>query len=71
LVILLKNGIKIDRAIETASRSVTNPSLKRIVNHLYERVRSGHPLARALSDYPDLFSPLYVSGHRRGNRPAG
>jgi len=61
LVILLKNGIKIDRAIETASRSVTNPALKKIVNTLYERVRSGHPLAAALRDYPELFTPLYVS----------
>jgi len=61
MVILLKNGIKIDRALETASRSVANPKLKQIVNQLNGDVRSGQPLASALGRYADIFSPLYIS----------
>ncbi len=61
MVILLKNGIKIDRALEIASRSVANPKLKQIVIQLNGDVRSGQSLASLLSQHADIFSPLYIS----------
>lgn len=66
LSLLLKNGIKIDRALETAKKGIKNNRLKRVVNEIYEDIRRGTSLSVAIEKYPDIFNPMYVSTVRVG-----
>ena len=61
LSLLLRNGIKIDRALENTRRSITHPGLKKIIGKISDEVRQGTPLSEALKPYPEIFDPLYVS----------
>ena len=64
--LLLRNGIKIDRALETARVGIKNSRLKGIVVEIYDEVRRGVPFSTALEKYPDVFDSLYVSIVRIG-----
>jgi len=64
--LLLRNGIKIDRALETARVGIKNNRLKEIVTEIYDDVRRGISFSAALENYPDVFDPLYVSIVRIG-----
>ena len=64
--LLLRNGIKIDRALETARVGIKNKRLKNIVVEIYDDVRRGVSFSAALENYPDVFDPLYVSIIRIG-----
>ena len=66
LALLLKNGIKIDRALEMVSRSVANQVLKRVLEEVSHDVRGGVPLAQALEKRPQIFDALFVSVIRIG-----
>ena len=59
--LLLKNGVKIDRAIETARVGIKNGRLKGVVSEIYEDVRRGTSFSAALGKHPDIFDSLYVS----------
>lgn len=61
LSLLLKNGIKIDRALETTKKGIKNRRLRKIVDDLYDDIRKGTPLSTSLEKDPDVFDPLYVS----------
>ena len=71
VALLLHNGVKVDRALETARNAVSNPTLKKITGQIYENVRSGISLAEAVRMHPDIFDTLYVSiidiGEATGN----
>lgn len=64
--LLLRNGIKIDRALETARVGIKNGRLKGIVSEIHEDVRRGVPFSTALEKYPDVFDSLYVGIVRIG-----
>lgn len=66
LALLLRNGIKIDRALETARVGIKNVRLKEIVSKIYDDIRRGTPFSASLERYPDIFDPLYVSIVRIG-----
>jgi type II secretory pathway component PulF len=66
LSLLLKNGIKIDRALETAKKGIKNNRLAKIVDELCDDVRRGTPLSVSLEKNLDVFDPLYVSIVRIG-----
>jgi type II secretory pathway component PulF len=66
LSLLLKNGIRIDRALETAKKGIKNNRLRKIVDEVYDDIRRGTPLSRSLEKNPDVFDPLYVSIVRIG-----
>lgn len=66
LSLLLKNGIKIDRALEIAKKGITNNRLRKIVDEVYDDIRRGTPLSRSLEKNPDVFDSLYVSIVRIG-----
>jgi len=61
LSLLLKNGIKIDRALETTRKGIKNRRLRKIVDDLYDDIRKGIPLSTSLGKNPDVFGSLYVS----------
>jgi type II secretory pathway component PulF len=64
--ILLKNGIKVDKAIAYAEKGVVNPKLKAAVAHIHDSIRKGAKLSDTLKSYPALFDTLYVSMVRVG-----
>lgn len=61
MALLLHNGVKVDRALETARNAVTNQALKKITGQIYENVRSGMSLAESVRMHPDVFDTLYVN----------
>jgi general secretion pathway protein F len=61
MAMLLTNGIRVDRALETSGHVVTNEILKQTTHEIRENVRSGISLAQALAKHPDLFDSLYLS----------
>lgn len=73
LSILLKGGIKIDRSLEIVKKGIKNNRLRKILEGIYENIRRGEKLSRALEKYPDVFDPLYVSiasiGEATGHLP--
>lgn len=66
LSLLLKNGIKIDRALETAKKGIKNNRLRKIVDEVCDDIRRGTPLSVSLEKNLDVFDPLYVSIVRIG-----
>lgn len=64
--LLLKNGIRIDRAFEITKKSITNRRLKKIIDEIYDDIRKGSPLFLSLEKHQDIFSPLYISIIRIG-----
>lgn len=59
--ILLKNGVKADRAFELARNGISNSAFKKILEGIYEDIRKGIPLSEAIAKYPHIFDSLYVS----------
>ena len=71
MAILLKNGIKVDRAFDMTQNGIHNERLREIVESIHEDIRRGTPLSAALEKYPAVFEPLYTSivkiGEATGN----
>ena len=66
LSLLLKNGVKIDRALEIAKKGIKNNRLRKIVDEVCDDVRRGTPLSVSLEKNLDVFDLLYVSIVRIG-----
>jgi type II secretory pathway component PulF len=66
LSLLLKNGVKIDRALEIAKKGIRNNRLRKIVDEVCDDVRRGTPLSVSLEKNLDVFDLLYVSIVRIG-----
>lgn len=71
---MLKSGIPLDEAINTAKVQTKNSYFKKILSKIEESVSNGQTLAKALSKFPDAFGPLYISlvkvGEESGNLEA-
>lgn len=71
LSLLLKNGVKIDRALGLVTKGIRNRRFGKVMDGVHEDVRKGTVLSKALEKHPDLFGPLYVSivkiGEATGN----
>ena len=61
LALLLKNGVKIDRALEIARKGIKNVILARIIEDIHGEIRRGTPISVCLEKYPDVFDSLYIS----------
>ena len=66
LSLLLKNGIRADRAIEFALKGVKNQKLKKIMEHVHKDIRKGTKFSDALDKYPNIFDSIYISRVRVG-----
>jgi type II secretory pathway component PulF len=61
LALLLKNGIKIDRALESTQKGIKNIGFRKIMRQVHDDVRKGTPLSASLEKFPHTFDPLYTS----------
>ena len=66
LALLLKNGIKVDRAIESTLKGIKNIRLKKIMSRVHDDIRRGVKLSDSLANYPMVFDTLYISMIRVG-----
>lgn len=61
LATLLGAGIPLVQALSSLMEQTANPALKRVIAQIRGKVNEGETLTRALSDYPRLFSNVYVN----------
>lgn len=65
---LLSAGLPLVESLTAVIEQVPNPSLKKIVTQVRERVNEGSSLADAFVQHPRIFSALFVNMTRAGER---
>ena len=68
LALLLKNGIRVDRAIEFALKGIRNRRLGKIMDTVHSDIRKGDRLSDTLAKFPEVFGTLYISIVRVGEQ---
>jgi len=63
---LLNAGLSLDRAFTVLVDLIENKRLNTVVSDIQNNIRGGNSLADSLSNYPKLFSRLYVNMVRAG-----
>ena len=63
---LLKAGLPLMQALSTLIDQIDTPHVKKIFIEIREKVKTGMPFSKALSEHPRLFSQLYVQMVRAG-----
>jgi type II secretory pathway component PulF len=63
---LIKSGVPLLQALEIIGRQTKNQQLIRVIEDIMTGVRHGRSFSWCLSDYPNIFSPLYVAMVRAG-----
>ncbi|MBN1226869.1 MAG: type II secretion system F family protein, partial [Deltaproteobacteria bacterium] len=63
---LLKAGLPLMQALSTLIDQIDTPHVKKIFIEIREKVKSGMPFSKALSEHPRLFSRLYIQMVRAG-----
>ncbi len=58
---LVKSGVALLKGLEVLSVQTKNPYLSKIIGDIALNVKSGSSFSVALSDYPQIFSSLYIS----------
>jgi len=66
LAIMFKSKVALVETFETVAKQARNKSFKEIILKIMEKVEGGTSLSKALSGYPKLFSPFYVSMVKSG-----
>ena len=61
VAMLLRNGVRIDKALSVLVRNTKMPAEKRFLVQVLDRVRGGETLSSALKEIPDLFSDTYTN----------
>ena len=63
---LLKAGLPLMQALSTLIEQIDTEHVKKIFIELREKIKGGMPFSKALSEYPRLFSRLYIHMVRAG-----
>lgn len=63
---MIQAGLAASRALSVMERQTKNAALKKIIISLNENISKGKTLADAMTAYPKMFSPLFVSMVRAG-----
>lgn len=66
LASLIKSGVPLLQALEVIARQTKNQTFARAIGDIMTNVRNGRSLSSSLSDYPQIFSTLYVAMVRAG-----
>lgn len=61
LMYMLRAGVSLDHALDVLHQQSKQDKLNEILVALQQSIRSGKSFSEALSLYPSLFSPLYIS----------
>ena len=63
---LLKAGLPLMQALSTMIDQIETPHVKKFFIEIREKIKSGLPFSKALSEHPRLFSRLYIQMVRAG-----
>ena len=63
---LLTAGFPLVTAIDTLIKQTGNPAFKKIISRVKDSIEEGKSFAAALSDYPNVFSQIYINMIRAG-----
>ncbi len=58
---MLKAGLSVSRSLNVMSKQARNKKLKKLIDSLNESIRGGKTLSDSMSDFPGIFSPLFIS----------
>jgi len=74
LATLLKAGMPLVQSLDILRQRVSNPTLKIVLDGVYEKVKAGSALSDAFAEHKDLFPKVYaaslMAGERSGNLDA-
>lgn len=59
-------GLPLVECLSTLIEQIEHNRLKRVLTHVRQQVREGHPLAEALQAHPRVFSDIYINMIRAG-----
>lgn len=63
---LLTAGFPLVTAIDTLIKQTGSPTFKKIISRVKDSIEEGKSFAAALSDYPNIFSQIYINMIRAG-----
>jgi type IV pilus assembly protein PilC len=66
LATLIEAGMPLLRGLRTLYEQEENPTLKRVIGELAERIEGGGSLSEAMASHPKVFDRLYVNMTRAG-----
>lgn len=66
LALLLKSGLKIDKALQVLADNAANAKLQSVMSVVCQEVKQGRELWRALSEQTEVFDSLYIEMVRIG-----
>ena len=59
--LMLKSGIALPESILILEKQTSHPAFKKLLVKLHQEISNGQPLHKALSLFPHVFDPFYVS----------
>jgi type II secretion system protein F len=68
---LIGGGLPLLNALNVLAQQTEHPRLRHVVNGLSRAVRDGRSFSESLTDYPDIFPPLYINMVRAGEVSGG
>jgi type II secretory pathway component PulF len=66
LSILFKSGVPLPESLLALANQAENPEMREVISKIEEEIEGGAALSQALSRYPRLFVPFYVSMIKSG-----
>lgn len=63
---MLTAGLTVSRGLSVIERQSTNPRLKGVIKKIIEKINQGNQFNETLSDFPEVFSDLYVAMVKAG-----
>lgn len=71
LLTLLDAGLSLVESIETLSDKEAKPERKDLLTRIIQELYQGASLSKAISQFPDVFPPLYIATVRASERTGG
>ncbi len=71
LATLLKAGMPLVQSLDILRQRVPNPTLKAVLDDVYERIRSGGSLSESFEAHGDLFPGVYTASLLAGEKSGG
>ena len=68
LGVMIEAGIALPRALATLSKQTKNKYFKKVLKEIEEEILKGHNFSEIIKGYPKIFSPLYCSMIKVGEK---
>lgn len=65
MAVMIKSGLTVSEALEITSDSMSG-NFKKVIDRIKTSVMAGNTLSESLSEYPKVFTPLFISSVRAG-----